>query len=50
MTTNLWKRFTGWRQRRKRKLADEYSTLSAAERATVDRLREEHRGGRFTGN
>ena len=45
MTTNLWKWLTGWRQRRNRRLADEYSTLSAEERKTVDHLREEHRGG-----
>ena len=50
MTTNLWKRFTERRQRRKQKLADEYSTLSAAERAKVDRLREGHRGTGGTGD
>ncbi|MGB2875850.1 MAG: hypothetical protein WBB76_10305 [Gaiellaceae bacterium] len=35
-------RFRGWQEGRRKRVAEEYGHLSDAERAEVERLREEH--------
>jgi len=43
---SLYERIKRWRLRRKRATLDQYATLSPAERAEVDQLRDEHNAAR----